>query len=315
MDGFRHILERPIFLVAGVVFAVVVEEYLETQSIELENGLIFTFAVLIVLSTFYVSKSGKTLTQLVEQELSIFGEKLARHNDKIEDKVEIIDQRIDRTMKAIGTSFEYVNDRWVRGELREGTVFKRVMEIVNTAQEEILISGYSDKKFDRSLLEVQNSSEVEETNRTWRLQYLTAIEELLNKRQDKFFTYFRIIQMPDTNIDLTSETLGEVEFNHCHEVLQIRERTRNPSIKIMKMQTERISTFVIVDKTYLILSDIGTRMTNQGEGEYLAGVFIIEDLTGSVVEGFRDYFMKELFADAQPIELSQLFISGGGSSL
>lgn len=291
MDKRDQLLKNGIYFLANVVMAVIVSEFLENLSTSFEQLAFVFLAICLVLLTFLVARTGSGVIESV-------GSSMATVEGKIEEAI-----------KAVGVRVRYIDDRWVQGQYREGKVFEEVSKIVNNAETEILISGYNDPKFDPALTNY-NDGNLEDKSQKKRIAYLETIEKKLLTDNPKPIRYYRIIQMPNAlTRRLSSITLGPVEFEHCRNVLEIRNKKLGAPIKIMKMETERISTFMIIDGKYLILSDLGTRKTDLGEGDYLVGVFIIEDLNGSIINWFKSYFLDELVFNASPIELKDLYFN------
>ncbi|MCW3490217.1 hypothetical protein [Dethiobacter alkaliphilus] len=279
---FKKNLQDAIIFVLGIVFAIVVSQFFQTN---IEFLSVTFYAILIILLLLIVFFTQQTSQQIHQMAISS------------------------------GTRVRYVGNKWQGDETRKGEVFFEVQKIIEEAESEILVAGHNDPYFDPNAYSCNktNTDQAQEK----RVMYLKAIEQKLENTQAPF-EYTRIIQIPyDSDFQISEETVGPVEFAHCHRSLEIKNKKKSDElvVNIMKMRTERTMTFLIIDRKYLIVADTGIKHTNVGKVSYVAGVFIIEDFKGSLTLGFQRYFKSHLVPSAQPVFLKDFVVDNLPSSL
>ena len=101
--------------------------------------------------------------------------------------------------------------------------------------------------------------------------------------------------------------LGTVSTKHCRRILQLERQSENAklSLSIMKIPTQRLASFMLVDRRYLVLEV--DALDNEGK-PYAAGMFFLEDVEGRLIERFIWYF-DNLERLAQPVTLDELTLS------
>lgn len=283
LERFKSHIQGGIVFVAGIVFAVLVSEFLEAKALNTSAIFYFLLIGFLLLIVYYVGQ---------------------------------INSEVQSMVISLGTRVRYVGSQWETESTRSGDVFEEVRQIIERAEYEILIASHNDPYFDPNLYDEE--AVFEDPAQQKRLDYLRAIERKLESVRDRPFEYTRIIQLPHPeDVHLSELTLGPVEFNHCRNVLQLKQSSRNANlvVNILKMRTERTLTFLIVDGKYFILADMGIRYTGEGKASYVAGVFIVEDFNGSLVGGFRRYFLGHLVPSARPLTLKDFTSTGYPTAL
>jgi hypothetical protein len=267
---FKDHLQDGIVFVAGIIFAILVSEILEKRILYASTIFYFLLIGFLILIVYYVTQMGTDVRQMVI---------------------------------SLGSRVRYVGSQWQTNSTRTGEVFQEVEKLIQSAESEILIVGHNDPYFDPDVTSENNNVDPAQEKR---LSYLQSIELKLKQVVDRPFEYTRIIQLShEQDLPMNEATLGPIEYNHCCNALRINhnQRAGRLIVNILKMQTERTMTFLIIDNRYLILADTAVKQTKVGNVSYVAGVFIIEDFNGSLIGDFRRYFLGYLVPSAQPLSL------------
>jgi hypothetical protein len=206
-------------------------------------------------------------------------------------------RRILTLANRMETTVYYVEElyREHEGIRFKGIIFGELKKLVSRAKNEILVLATS--TFDGKAFVTQEHSSRE--------QYFLALEETIVRNQDKDFKYVRIAQIPHENKNLpVINYLGTVTADHCRRTFEI-ERSSQPcqlSLSFMQVPIQKFISFMIIDRRYILLAVDG--LDTDGN-PYAAGIFVLEDKEGTLVNRFLWYF-DNLERLAKPITLADL---------
>lgn len=205
--------------------------------------------------------------------------------------------RLQSLSDRMGTTVYYVEElyREQEGVRFKGIVFNELQKLVSEAKSEILALAATSEQGRR----------FRTTEHPARAQYLFALEDTILRHKENGFKYVRINQIPREGKDSPLiEYLGTVSTNHCRRILELERQADSAklNISIMKVPTQRLASFMIVDRRYIVLEADGI----DPEGNpYAAGMFFLEDKEGKLIDRFLWYF-DNLERLAQPVTLDEL---------
>jgi hypothetical protein len=162
-----------------------------------------------------------------------------------------------------------------------------------------------------------------------RPEYLRSIEEKVRGKFNSGFDYIRIVQVPGGAAagDLRA-VLDSCTFEHCSSMARMAsELTDRPNTKVgMYKTTKRIAAgFMIVDDRYVLIGLEGTK-SGSAESHSLAGLLIVDDRSGSVVQKWSHHFQSLLgssdrirseaweLSGSRPAQTSEVGGSPGGGA-
>jgi hypothetical protein len=92
--------------------------------------------------------------------------------------------------------------------------------------------------------------------------------------------------------------------NHFQQILQLERDIQSDKVNlsIMKVATQKLTSFIVIDRQYLLLVIDGRTADDR---PYAAGMFVFEDRGGKMVEHFLRSF-EHLERLATPVTLTEL---------
>jgi hypothetical protein len=253
-------VERFILFVSGVIISAIVSSLLENTITWSEAILIAMLILLLAAAIYFLGESNNRLQRLA-------------------DRIEV--------------SVHYVEEpRREQEEIQfRGTVFKALVNLVEEAENEILI-------IDTTFIAGKASRTAEHSSRA---EFLHTIESVIAKRQENGFKYAYINQIPrDAKYPLTyfdSET-----SNHCRRMLKLKRDSTGPKLNlaVMTVPAQRLTNFMMVDRRHIVFETDG--IDSEGDA-YAIGMLFLEDRGGKLIEHFLWHF-SNLERLAQPIALT-----------
>jgi len=167
-------------------------------------------------------------------------------------------------------------DKW------KGKIYKTMTDLVDRAEEEILV------------LSVQHLSHLPRVcEGDARKEYLSAIQERIEASSSKGsrFTYVRVFQYRGSTASFNlRQAIGPRAADHCRELLE-KQSSFDSCINVAVKWTEaRVAApFVIFDHRWVAIELDGITAAHQ---EYAAGLLVIENEKGKIVEYFHDRFRE-----------------------
>lgn len=203
--------------------------------------------------------------------------------------------RIHNLADQMEATVRYVEEpyRTDQGIPYKGHIFDEIARLVTNAEEQILLLGtpYSNEVHDTAL----DPS---------RKRYLDAIEDRIEQHLNAAFKYIRIMQAPWETSPANYRPHGELTINHCITALEVKQKLTNPNVEIhiMTIKSQRLSSFMIVDKRWLVLEIDGYDPKGTA---YMVGAFFLEDRRGKLIERFIRYF-QAIEREAKNLSLEDL---------
>lgn len=262
---FSQNTEKFILFVAGVIVSSVISSLLEGFIAWSELFLIIATMLVIVAAIFFFSETNHRVQELA-------------------DKVE--------------TTVYYVEEpyREQEGIQFKGVTYIELKKLIGEAKKEILTLTTSSIDDGKGRITDTHSS---------RVDYFRTIEKNIELNQESGFKYIRIQQVPrDTENLPVSRFVNTETANHYRRIIELERRLDNQklNVSIMKMPTQRITSFIIIDRRRIILGVDGIDIANR---PYTAGMFVFDDRGGNMVERFIRYF-ENLERLANPVTLAEL---------
>jgi hypothetical protein len=257
--------EKFILFVGGIVVSAVISSLLEGIISWSEVVLIATTILLVVASIFYFSQTHQTIEGL--------------------------------TSKAETTVY-YVEEayREREGIKYKGAPYTELTRLVDEAKNEVLTLSTSNVDDGRGRITDTHSS---------RSDYFETLEKNILRHRENGFKYVRIQQVPREGAnEPIAKFISSVTANHYRRIINLERslQTEKISLSIMKVPTQRVTSFIIIDRQYVLIIIDGIDMENRS---YPAGMFVLEDRGGRLVEQFVHYF-ENLERLAHPITLAEI---------
>lgn len=257
--------ERFILFVGGIIFSTVVSSLLGGL-ISWSEAILIGVTVLMVIATVYYSS-----------------------------------ETFERTQSLINqaqTTVYYVDEsyREQEGVKFKGIPYIELTRLVREANHEILTLSTSIVDDGRGRITDAHSS---------RIEYFSALEKNIVRHQESGFKYVRIQQMPgDGKNQPVSRYITRETGNHYRRIIGLERSIQNEKVNlsIMKVPTQRITSFIVIDRQYVLLIIDGIDCENR---PYPAGMFVLEDRGGKISEHFVRYF-ENLERLAEPVTLAEL---------
>lgn len=214
-------------------------------------------------------------------------------------------RRMQDLADKMETTVSYIEEpyREEQGVPYQGRLFKEIARLISEAENEILLLGTP----------YAEASQVHPTSlHISREQYLQAIEENVKRHRSGTFTYIRIQQIPwKMNDPSFLSTLGKVTNEHMQRILKIDQDENSPDLilNIMRIKTQRMNSFLIIDRRLIILEVDGYDATGFS---YMIGCFFLEDRSGKLIKRFVQYFRN---VERQAEDLSLVHFSESDISI
>lgn len=269
MKNFRRFFsqntEKFILFVAGVIVSSVISSLLEGFIAWSELFLVIATILVIIAAIFFFSETSHRVQELA-------------------DKVE--------------TTVYYVEEpyREQEGIQFKGVTYLELKRIIGDAKREILTL---------TTLSIDDGKGRITDTHSSRVDYFRMLEQNIEQHQASGFKYVRIQQVPRDAENLpVSRFVNTETANHYRRIIELERRLKNEklNISIMKMPTQRITSFIIIDRRHIILGVDGIDVDNR---PYTAGMFVFDDKGGNMVERFIRYF-ENLERLANPVTLAEI---------
>jgi hypothetical protein len=160
------------------------------------------------------------------------------------------------------------------------------------------------KKAENRILQVTSApfGNLEEADYPSRKEYFeTLVKKIESKKNNSNFRYVRIHQVQNINNQLPAIDVVTKKF--YEDVINIATRYRN--IGLLKVETNRLYGFTIIDEKYLIIQMSGLK---NEKVPVESGIFIFDDYDGSsIIKDFLRYF-ESIYTkhETKPIALVEL---------
>ncbi len=257
--------EKFILFVSGVIVSAVISSLLEGIIGWSEVILITATLLTVIAALFYFSETHRGIQDLTE---------------KVQTTVSYFDEPY----------------RAQEGVTYKGIPYIELTRLVNEAHGEVLTLSTSNVDEGKGRLTDAHAS---------RMEYFTALEKNILRHQESSFKYVRIQQVPREGKTLpVSKYISKGTANHYRRILEMERDIQNDKVNlgIMKVPTQRVTSFILIDRHYVLLIVDGIDSENR---PYPAGMFVFEDSGGKLVEHFSRYF-ENLERLGEPVTLAEL---------
>jgi len=242
--------EKLILFVAGVIVSSVISSLFEGIILWKDLFMNLSIVVLILAAVFFFSESTNRIRNYVN--------------------------RIETTVKYVDEPY-----REQDGVQFKGKVYQELEKLLREAKSEVLTLSTASVDEGRGRLTDKHSS---------RASYFQTLENNIDKYKEKGFKYVRIQQVPlaEENSPI-SRYISEETANHFRRVINLERKISNEkvSIDIMKASTQRLTSFMIIDKRRIVFGVDGVDDNNR---PYVAGMFVLEDKGDKLIQTFNRYF-------------------------
>jgi len=222
-----------------------------------------------------------------------------------------INNRIDKLCNNVEATVQYVEELYPKNNKipYKGLIFNKLIELIDSADKEILILGTT----------IQNDKRYMLSNHEMRKKYHQTLEKKIKRKLNKGFTYIRINQVPQEYINKTPKFyLGNTMYEHIVKITEEINKCEmdckndyekvNASISFMNIPSQRLSSIWLIDQKYIVIEVTGiAKQANEKENKaeerpYLAGLIIITDNNGKISDQFKKLF-NEMHSLALPLDL------------
>lgn len=269
--------------VASIVFGLTISPLLE----KITSPLFDTPSRAILTSILFLS----LLMIIAIVIISVFAkrneESTARANQRHEENVTQINQKLIDISNCLGLSLKFVHDPPHNGT---GRIYRAFREIVEKADNEIL-ALYVSRSGEHTKSARGRGVETIEYQIEREKYFKSLIEKLQQKAdENKRFFYRRIVQFPESKDTKVNEArMGKRWFDHTEEVLEILKKQPDAGwLKKSSLFFEQ--SFLIVDKRYVICPMDGT--DPKYDSFYVEGALIFDDPDQVFVQYLIDFFHR-----------------------
>jgi hypothetical protein len=208
-------------------------------------------------------------------------------------------RRLEEMANRQSTTVYYIDEPWRvnEGITFQGHIFNELKRLVSNAEFEVLVVTAVSKEWRAQQTDAHPS----------RMSYIRALEKVIERHQERGFTYIRILQMPtpiDTNIPF-ADYVGSETTAHCRRVLELEHTANSPkfTVSIMRGPTHRLTGFMLIDRRFITVMIDGITLDGHS---YQSGLFVIEDIpNGKLVQEFYRQFTG-LERDAANLKLADI---------
>ena len=204
-------------------------------------------------------------------------------------------QHTQELADSMGILVRYEQELYREDGTYEGMIFKKLVALLENARNEVLVLGSS--SYDSQLRALGYRQE--------QAKYFQALVEIVRRRQREGFKYIRIYQVSSSDGNL-EDAVSEESARHCIDIIDLASQNRigmpEIDVQIMKVTNRRVSAFMIIDRTYVILQV--DALTEAGI-RYPVGLYFLEDRKGALVRDYCTQF-ERLIRNAIPIERDEL---------
>lgn len=254
------------------------------------NKYIFIFATILIIPMFYY---------LYDQTYKNYQKTAGELGNTVRDAIEKLD-----------TCAQYFEEPYEGNDKYQGIIYQKVIEWIKEAEFSIRVLG----------LPVDRKNPHPAENHPSRMKYFEAIEQKVTTKikeieagQTEKFKYVRIEQITEElESDETIPNCHSLTCKHCQNIFKIKSEYKGLTyasldLDVLKVKTERISSFIIVDDRFGVFSIDGYDFERERK-RYMIGALFFEDRKGININKLIDYFDGPLSRKADGCQKQCIFL-------